>query len=286
MFRWAVSEELIDESVYRRLKSVTGLRRGKTEARESTPVPPVEDAVVNATLGHLPPVVSDMVQLGRLTGARPGEIVILRPVDIQKSKDVWVYRPESHKTEHLDKSRDIVIGPRAQQLLEPYLDRQANEFCFKPSEAVEAYRSQRHADRRVPLSCGTTRGDRARQRGRRATKQAPLGERYTVDSFRRAIHRACDRAFPPPEPLAQRDGETQRARDERLTKAQREQLKAWQSEHRWSPNQLRHSAATEIRQHFGIEAVAAVLGHSRTDTSEIYALRNLELAQRVAKELG
>ena len=43
---------------------------------------------------------------------------------------------------------------------------------------------------------------------------------------------------------------------------------------------------TKIRQRFGIEAAAAALGHSKTDTSEIYAERDLQLAAEVAKQLG
>ena len=43
---------------------------------------------------------------------------------------------------------------------------------------------------------------------------------------------------------------------------------------------------TKTRERFGIEAVAASLGHARTDTSEIYAERNLQLAIQVAEELG
>lgn len=39
--------------------------------------------------------------------------------------------------------------------------------------------------------------------------------------------------------------------------------------HRWSPNQLRHTAGTKIRQQFGIEVVKAVLSHSELATSEI-----------------
>ncbi len=39
----------------------TGLRKGKTEARETDPVLAVKDAVVDATLPHLPDVVADMV---------------------------------------------------------------------------------------------------------------------------------------------------------------------------------------------------------------------------------
>ncbi|MDD3469819.1 MAG: site-specific integrase [Thermoguttaceae bacterium] len=54
----------------------------------------------------------------------------------------------------------------------------------------------------------------------------------------------------------------------------------------WSPNQLRHSAGTEIRRRYGIEAACAVLGHESISTTEIYAERNESLARRVAEEIG
>lgn len=44
VFRWAVSEELIDESVYRRLRTVEGLRKGLGEAKETEPIQPVSRA--------------------------------------------------------------------------------------------------------------------------------------------------------------------------------------------------------------------------------------------------
>ncbi len=31
---------------------------------------------------------------------RPAELCILRPADIDRSGDVWVYRPSDHKTQH------------------------------------------------------------------------------------------------------------------------------------------------------------------------------------------
>jgi hypothetical protein len=70
-FKWAASEELVPGSVYEALRCVSGLRRGRTSARESCPVKPVDDEVVEATLPHLPEVVADMVRIQRLTGMRP-----------------------------------------------------------------------------------------------------------------------------------------------------------------------------------------------------------------------
>ena len=121
MFKWAVAEELIPGGVYQALRTVEGLRKGRTEAHETKPVLPVTAEVVDATLPHLPAVVADMIRVQRLTGARPGEICQLRPVDLDRSGDVWEYRPESHKTEHHGRERIIYIGPQAQQVLLPYL---------------------------------------------------------------------------------------------------------------------------------------------------------------------
>ncbi len=39
----------------------------------------------------------------------------------------------------------------------------------------------------------------------------------------------------------------------------------------WSPNQLRHSAATRLRREFGLDVARAVLGHSSPVVTEIYA---------------
>jgi integrase len=110
MFKWATSEELLPPSAYHALRTVSGLRKGRTDARETAPICPVADAVVNATLEFLPATVADMVRFQRLTGCRPGEVCQLRPMDIDRSGEIWEYRPSTHKTEHYDKKRVIFVG--------------------------------------------------------------------------------------------------------------------------------------------------------------------------------
>ena len=66
----------------------------------------------------------------------------------------------------------------------------------------------------------------------------------------------------------------------------RAELRKWQSDNRWSPNQLRHSAATEIRRRYGLEAAATVLGHAKADVTQIYAERDYALAANVARQIG
>jgi site-specific recombinase XerC len=64
------------------------------------------------------------------------------------------------------------------------------------------------------------------------------------------------------------------------------ELKKWQSVHRWVPNQLRHSAATEIRRQFGVEGAQIMLGHSSADVTQIYAERDLAKGIEIARRIG
>lgn len=250
MFKWAASEELIPTSVFQALATVNGLRKGRSAARESEPVEPVDDQTVESTLGELPAVVADMVRFQRLTGCRPGEVRILRPCDVKADGELWEYRPESHKTEHHGRDRVLFIGPKAQDVLRPYLLREKTEYCFSPKDSERARRTAMHEQRSTPLSCGNRPGsNKKRKPNRRA------GDRYTKDSFCRAIHRACDRAFPPPEEL------------------EGDELKAWRKSHRWNPNQLRHTAATEIRSKFGLEAAQVALGHQARVVDKMFVPR-------------
>ena len=143
---------------HKHLTMVSGLRKGKTEARETAPVLPVDDAVVDATLEYLPAIPADMVRFQRLTGCRPAEVCSLRPCDLDRSEEVWIYRPESHKTEHHDRDRIILIGPQAQGVLLRYLARDAQACCFRPCDSEAKRLAEQEANRKTPLSCGNVRG--------------------------------------------------------------------------------------------------------------------------------
>ncbi len=54
----------------------------------------------------------------------------------------------------------------------------------------------------------------------------------------------------------------------------------------WKQNQLRHSRATRIREQFGLETAQVVLGHTKADTTEIYAEWNHQLAAKVQLAIG
>ncbi|MBA4191424.1 MAG: hypothetical protein C0467_25875 [Planctomycetaceae bacterium] len=107
IFKWAASEELVPTAVYTGLTTLSGLKRGRTPARETEPVGPVDDATVDATIEHLNRHVIGLIQFQRLTGCRPGEASSIRRCDIDMGGVTWVYRPSHHKNSHRGKSRTI-----------------------------------------------------------------------------------------------------------------------------------------------------------------------------------
>lgn len=275
-FKWAVSQEMVDVTVYQALATVPGLKKGRSPAREPEPIRPVADKIINATLPHLPAIVADMVRLQRLTVCRPGEICILRPCDVDTSEAVWSYRPESHKTAHQGRDRLIFIGPKGQDILRPYLLRDENAYCFIPAESEQQRNATRRENRQTPMT-----PSQARRRPKRRPKRAP-GDRYTTATYRRAIERACEIAFEIPKELRRISGKLPSDERERL----RKQAASWRRGHCWHPNQLRHSAATRIRRQFGLEAAQVTLGHSQADVTQVYAERDMGLAIEVMRKIG
>ncbi len=279
VFRWAVAQELLPEPVYRSLCAVQALKRG--QARETEKVRPVPEAIIAATLQRLSTPVRAMVELQRVTGMRSGELIILRTRDLEVANPIWIYRPAEHKTLHRDLTREVYLGPRAQVIARPWLRINLEEYLFCPADAAEECFRKRHVARKTAADRGNEPGTRHAE-----DPQRPPGERYTPDSYRRAIERACDQIWPPPANLRRARGETRTAHRQRLGLKAWEDLQAWRRAHRWHPHQLRHNFATDVRRRFGVEAARVLLGHQTVDVTEIYAERDAAVAAEVAKAIG
>lgn len=191
MTKWGVGEELVSPQVYQRLRAVSSLAKGKSQARETARIKPVADEIIESTLPHLPQVVADMVQVQRLLGARPGDICEMRPMDIEIREDVWLYRPAAYKTEHLEKGHEeriLFIGPRGQGILNPYLEREPDQYCFQPRQSEQLRLRQRHRVRRTPLGQGNRPGtNRKRSPKRSAGAKYPTYKNDLVFGPGRAI---------------------------------------------------------------------------------------------------
>lgn len=247
LFAWAESQELVPAGTSHALATVDPLKFGRTTAPERPPVKPVPDEIIDRTVEHLPRVVADMVRLQRLTGARSSEVCDMRPCDIDRSGDVWEYRPRRHKTQYREghEVKVIPLGPKAQAILLPYLDRLPELPCFSPRESE----LERHAEMRRQRKSPVQPSQKSRRKRR---PQRQPGDQYDRNSYRRAIQRAAKKAG-----VAE-----------------------------WTPHQIRHTAATDVRRRFGLEAAQTSLGHRSADVTQLYAERNLELARKVAAEIG
>ena len=288
MFRWAAEEELLPGSIYQNIRAVRSLTRGKTDARESDPVRPVATEVIEATLPHLQLTVRAMVLVQLITGCRPAEVCLLRPMDLDMRNPLcWVYTPGSdagahgqHKTAHHGHDRRILIGPRAQDVLRPFLGVRLEAFCFCPANSE----AQRNLNRKQSIRGEAPTLGNKRGRPRKRRRRSP-GNRYDTHSYRRAIARACAFAFPPPGDLAKREAETKKEWHARLTFEQRVVLRKWRQDHTWAPNQLRHTRATELRPH-GLDVTKTILGHSKIETTQLYAEKDLAAAVQLVSKHG
>jgi integrase len=189
LVKWAVAEGLLEPAALERLRSVEPLRPGRG-GRETARVRPVAWADVQAVLPHLTPLVQGMVLFGWYTGARPGELIRLTTRMIDRSADVWIATLPDHKCAWRDQTRQILIGPKARAVLEPWL------LPDRPDDPVF---NPRRADLRQP-----------KRRGRRRP-----GRAYSRSAFAQAVRRACKRAGVPPwGPNALRHAAATRLREE------------------------------------------------------------------------
>jgi integrase len=246
MFRWGVENEFVPPMVHHALKQVTGLRFGRSNARETAPIGPVDEASVAAIKPYVSRQIWAMIRLQQLTGMRPGEVCQLRGCDIDRSALPWTYRPSSHKTQHHGHTRKVYLGPEARLLLTEWGFEQMTGFLFSPQDELTERSAARRKARKTSIQPSQTK------RKRKPKPSRAPGERYNTAAYGHAIARACKRA----------------------------------GVQHWSPNQLRHSAATHMRQVGGLEATSLALGHKGLAVTEIYAERDEKTVAQLIEQIG
>jgi integrase len=252
MFAYAVEEDLISGTVYHALLAVKGLRKGTPGVREAKKVRPVPGEHIKAILGKAHAVLKAMLLFAYRTGARPGEVCALKPCHLDRTGKVWVYHvpPEANKAEHHNQERKVYVGPRARKILEPWLEGiTPEEFVFSPARAERLRQKAQRDARKTPLYPSHLRRLEAK---RKKAPKRPKRDHYDPTSFRRAVKRLCKAVRVPS----------------------------------WTPNRLRHNAATRFRKKYGIEIARILLGHRKVTTTEIYAEPNARKAMRAALDLG
>lgn len=250
IFRWGLMRGLVSVGTYTAISTVHPLEFKEGHSLESEPVEPVSDEIINATLPHLPTVVADAIRLQRITGARPGEILQLRPCDFQKGHvqdgvEYWVVDYAKTKDGHKNRNkkgcaRYIAFGPEAQAILKKYevvrepkntRPRRHDEFLFTPREILYERLAKGEAIRCYP-------------------------HRNRLDGNGLRWHLNAAFAKNPSLP-------------------------------HWAPNQVRHTVATALALTHGCDGEARVLGHAPGSTAtRRYIEIGAENALRAATLLG
>lgn len=225
VFRWGLDEDrgFVSEQTVAVLRLIRPLRPFRSAAKESRVVVGADPVAVESTAAAVDPVVGAMLRLQLYTGMRPGEVRSLRRpmVRTEDGRAVIDFQFE-HKTGYRQKRRVVPLGPRAAELLAPWLARceSDGQFVFRPALL------------------------------RRPKTKLSKFEGW---SYARMVRSGCKKAGV-------------------VT---------------FSPNQIRHLVAEEVRRSHGLDAAQALLGHSQRATTErYYAPVTNSLAADVADRRG
>lgn len=158
----------------------------------------------------------------------------------------WAYVMTEHKTVDYVDERYVFLGPNTRKIIEPYLKGRPVDLPLFSPIEARAARYQRMRAARKS-KVQPSQVSRAK-----AEPQKVPGAQYTSATYGKALRRACKAAGITP----------------------------------WVSHQLRHAKGSGVRKHFGLEGSQVTLGHKSIKTTEIYAEPDMELAKRIAEELG
>ena len=138
IFKHAIANELVDSAILDRLKCVAPLLAGRTEAHDNAPRTAVDDGSIEIVRNLVRPLVRDLIDVQRLTGARSGELLMMTMVMLNRAGEVWSAELTDNKCRHHGKTRTLHFGPQAQLILTKYLSADPDKRLFKMTGA--AYR--------------------------------------------------------------------------------------------------------------------------------------------------
>lgn len=251
LYRWACHMEYVPGGMYERLRTVPGLRRGERNVRETEPVRAATQEQIDALLPFLSPTVSAMVRVQWHCGMRPSEACILRPCDIDRSQDIWIYRPQRHKNEWRGHALIKAIPKSVQPLIDEWLPESPDGYFFRPAEAKAWARNKAQAgrERKTPRYPSEARR-LAREKAKRQSQSSRTQPYYNTDSYRQALDHGFENA-----------------------------RQAGVAIDRFTPNQLRHSSISYIAELLGDSAAQRFAGHENAKTTEIYTREQRQIAR-------
>lgn len=259
LFQWASSEELVPPHLYHGLLSVKPLAKGELGAWDKPPVTPADFEQVRDLLPFLSPTVAALVQVQYLCCMRPREACIMRGCDIDRSGDIWLYRPHTHKNEWRGQSLVKAIPKAAQRIIAPFLEGRAPDaYLFSPRDAAAWATDLRRANRPPRTTHLYPSEARRVAKAKRLAirRHSPIGTHYKRDSYMQAIEHGIAKA-----------------------------AKAGVTIERFCPRQLRHSMVTYVAKTLGAQPAQRFAGHASLSTTNLYAEIEVSELIDIARQL-
>lgn len=255
-WKWGMGRQLITPEQVQGLEEVRPLKMGDTESPDNHKRVRVTEKEFQKVVNEVSSVVGDMLQLIWYTAMRPYEVCDMRPFDILcDDPDCWLYIPGrdqtpvgKHKTTRFERVKVIPLTQECQEILSSRISNfKSKEYIFSPKEAMQEFLEKKSTNRKTPLDYGNKPGT-----NRKKHPMIAPSEKYDHHALRNACKRGCVRA----------------------------------GVELFVPYDLRRTKATGTRAILGKEAAKVLLGHTKTDTTDIYLLEEVQEAMKVAKLLA
>jgi integrase len=263
-FKWGVARKFCPVETWQALTAVETIHKcrgikmpnGKViVAPERKDIQPVSQELLEATKKYMPRTIANMVELQLLIGARSGEFLDLTPNDLDRTPKTFKGKngePITVNVWTVDISRKHKGAWRGKPRI--------LYFGPKAQAILRPYLVNRPGDAYIFNPREVMAERKANCKMHRRPDQLPsprksdrvVRDHYDNNSFRHAIVHACNAAKLP----------------------------------LWNPHRLRHSAATYLREEFGLEVASLILGHSDVEVTKIYAERNQAKALEVMSQWG
>lgn len=245
MFRMGVEWELVPVETYQALACVKHLNwRTAPTLRNPDKITPVPVEYFSLIMPHLKPLYQAVLKVHLATGMRVKELCSMRWSEITEIEPgLWCYSPAEHKNSHRGDARKVYMKADLIELM---------RSVRKPLWDKDAVWCQKGVGKSAGYS-GMISGD--------GYARAIEGAQLRYNEGRVAINQG---------------GRTDKKKLS-TTSAKRIPMA------HWTPLQIRHTVATQIRQTHGLEGAQAVLGHSTLDATQIYAEKRDDLARSVAR---
>jgi integrase len=135
-WRWCERKKLAPAGSWAALRTVEPLAGNDPRVRHTSRRKPCTFADLLQVVRHAPRVVKAMLLLQWWCGMRPGEVRRMRACEIDRTSDVWIYRPSQHKNDWRGQERVVPLGPKAQAVLGSWLARATapEAYLFPPTK--------------------------------------------------------------------------------------------------------------------------------------------------------